>query len=263
VTQGEIENLLKEAEKRLEREPRLIEINSERVIFVGDTHGDLEASQIVIKKYLKPGNTIVFLGDYVDRGAHSAENINYLLSLKLQHPESLFLLMGNHEGPNLMPFQPADFWERLDRELYPAYAQALAKLPLVASTSNSIIALHGALPEVESLAEINKIVPGNREWRQITWGDWQEVEGYALGDDPWTGRPQFGRNYFEEVMSRFGKNVLIRSHQPGAAPVMYNKRCLTVFTSSAYYAVVPTRTIAIADLKKEIKTADDIVIETI
>jgi phosphoglycolate phosphatase-like HAD superfamily hydrolase len=32
----------------------LLEIkNAERVIFVGDTHGDLEASQKVIKNYLK------------------------------------------------------------------------------------------------------------------------------------------------------------------------------------------------------------------
>jgi len=48
---------------------RLVEIKrAKRVIFIGDTHGDLEASQKVIKDYLKEGNKIVFLGDYVDRG---------------------------------------------------------------------------------------------------------------------------------------------------------------------------------------------------
>ena len=61
------------------REPKLIEIKkvypvrqnvsngARKVIFVGDTQGDLEASQKVIKDYLKPGNKIVFLGNYVNR----------------------------------------------------------------------------------------------------------------------------------------------------------------------------------------------------
>ncbi len=54
---------------------KLIEIKkAKKVIFVGDTHGDLEASQKVIKDYLKPGNKIVFLGDYVDRGPYLREN---------------------------------------------------------------------------------------------------------------------------------------------------------------------------------------------
>jgi len=48
---------------------KLIEIKkAKKIIFVGDTHGDLDASQKVIKDYLKEGNKIVFLGDYVDRG---------------------------------------------------------------------------------------------------------------------------------------------------------------------------------------------------
>ncbi|PJA83945.1 MAG: serine/threonine protein phosphatase, partial [Candidatus Nealsonbacteria bacterium CG_4_9_14_3_um_filter_37_29] len=47
---------------------KLIEIKkAKKVIFVGDTHGDLEASQKIIKDYLKPENKFVFLGDYVDR----------------------------------------------------------------------------------------------------------------------------------------------------------------------------------------------------
>ena len=62
---------------------KLIEIKkAKKVIFVGDTHGDLEASQKVIKNYLKEGNIIVFLGDYVDRGSYSKENIDFLLEIK-------------------------------------------------------------------------------------------------------------------------------------------------------------------------------------
>jgi hypothetical protein len=41
---------------------------------------------------------------------------------------------------------------------------------------------------------------------------------------------------------------------------MFDKRCVTIFTSHAY---LPTRTIAIADLEKEIRTTEDMVLERI
>jgi hypothetical protein len=56
---------------------------------------------------------------------------------------------------------------------------------------------------------------------------------------------------------------LIRSHQPDAPPTMYGKRCLTIFTSSAYGHYVSERTIALIDLRKSVKTVDDIEIEIV
>ena len=64
-------------------------------------------------------------------------------------------------------------------------------------------------------------------------------------------------------MNRLGKNVLIRSHQPNIRPVIYDGRCLTIFTSNAYRSVASGRTVAIADLDREVKTVDDLIIETI
>jgi hypothetical protein len=263
MTREEIKELLNEAEKRFASEAKLIQLESGTVIFAGDTHGDLEATEKIIHRYLKPKNKLVFLGDYVDRGPASLENINFLLGQKIEHPHSLYLLMGNHEGRAVVSFHPADFWEGLDVELRQRYSEVLAGLPLAVSTPNGIIALHGALPNVSGLEDINKIKPGSAEWHQITWGDWQERAGKFLGIDPYTGRPQFGRSWFEEIMSHLGKNVLIRSHQPDALPTMYGKRCLTIFTSSAYRHYISERTIALVDLKKVVKSVDDIEIEII
>jgi hypothetical protein len=263
MTRGEIKELLNEAEKLFAEEANLIQLESGRVIFVGDTHGDFEATEKIVHGYLKPENKLVFLGDYVDRGPASLENINFLLRQKIEHPDSLFLLIGNHEGYAVVNFQPADFWEGLDAELRQRYSEVLSRLPLAVSTPNGIIALHGALPDVPGLEDINRIELGSIEWHQITWGDWQETEGEFLGIDPYTGRPQFGQGWFEEFMSRFGKNVLIRSHQPDAPPMMYGRRCLTIFTSSAYRYYAPERTIALVDLEREVKSVDDIRIETV
>jgi len=70
----------------------------------------------VVRRYLKRPNRIVFLGDYVDRGDFSEENIQYLLSLKLEHPDEIFLLAGNHEGFMVKELHPANFWRALSRE---------------------------------------------------------------------------------------------------------------------------------------------------
>jgi predicted phosphodiesterase len=263
VNREEIKELLNEAEKRFASEAKLIQLESGKIIFVGDTHGDFEATEKIIHRYLKSENKLVFLGDYVDRGPASLENINFLLGQKIEHPDSLYLLMGNHEGHALISFHPADFWEGLDAELRQRYSEVLSSLPLAMSTPNRIIALHGALPDVSGLEDISRIKPGSAEWHQITWGDWQEREGKYLGIDPYTGRPQFGRGWFEEIMSRLDKNVLIRSHQPDAPPTMYGKRCLTIFTSSAYKHYISERTIALVDLQREVKSVDDIEIEIV
>lgn len=241
------------------QEPKLIEIKkANKVIFVGDTHGDLEASQGVVKNYLKPGNKIIFLGDYVDREPYSKGNLDFLLKMKVKSPDQIYLLQGNHEGHRILKFSPADFWESLDKKDYEKYCSITEKFPL-AIVVDDIIALHGVLPDC-SKSELDQIKVGSKEWMQITWGDFVEEPGEYLGIDPFTGRPQFGRDWFLKLMERFDKKVLIRSHQPDAPQFMFGNRCLTIFTSSAY---ARERTIAIVDLLKEIKTAQDLEIQRI
>ena len=243
-------------------EPKLIEIKkAKKIIFVGDTHGDLEVSQKVIKDYLKTGNKIVFLGDYVDRGPFSRENLDFLLETKIKNPEKIYLLQGNHEGHRILPLFPADFWQSLSPEEYQEYSLIVERFSLVCVVKN-VIALHGALPNfkrrrpgLRRLEQVNEIKLGSEQWEQIVWGDFVDEPGENLGTDPFTGRPQFGRDYFLKLMKKFRKKVLIRSHDPRAPQFMFSDRCLTIFTSSAYPR---ERVIAILDFDKEVNTAKDL-----
>lgn len=243
----------------IEREPRLLRLPSQgKVVFVGDTHGDLDASQYVIHQFLKKPYRIAFLGDYVDRGEYSKENILYLLHLKREHPDEIFLLAGNHEGYMVKELYPANFWDSLSLRERDIYGLLFSKFPLAITSQNGILALHGGLPELNSLEEMDQIEWGDSNWDKIVWGDFVESDADILGD--WWGRPQFGRSYFGRMMERYQKQILVRSHQPNAPLLMFKKRCITIFTSKAY---LPIRTILIADLEKEIRTAEDIEIERI
>jgi len=248
------EDFFEEVGKIFEKEPRLIHLPSQgKVVFVGDTHGDLDAGQQIIRRYLKKPYRIVFLGDYVDRGDQSEENIHYLLEKKREHPEEIFLLAGNHEGYMVKELYPSNFWHSLSKKEREIYGLLFSKFPLGATSRNGILALHGGLPELKSLEEMNQIEWGDANWDKIVWGDFVESEADVLGD--WGGRPQLGRFYFERMMNQYQKQILVRSHQPHAPLLMFKKRCITIFTSNAY---LPIRTIMIADLEGEIRTAEDV-----
>jgi len=237
------------------------ETDAEKIVFVGDTHGDLDASQKIIENYLKPCNIIVFLGDYVDRGKNSRGNIDYLLAIKKKFPKQIYLLLGNHDAWNKCKCYPADFWENLDEKERKKYEKVFEKFPLVFSCGN-IIACHGGLPDLTGIEEINKIQEGDENWRLIIWGDFENVPGERIdtASSEMTGRPTFGRDYFERVMKSLGKEIMVRSHQPNIDEKMFDKMCVTIFTSSAYGR---KRVVAIADMKKEINSAEDLEIEEI
>ncbi len=213
---------------------RLVRLPSDRpVVFVGDTHGDREATERVLARFPVPEHTIVFLGDVVDRGPDSPGNLRLVLSETTAHPDAVHLLMGNHEAWRVAPFTPADFWESLSERDVARLSDALSALPLAAWHPAGVLALHGALPDVPSLETIDSVELGSEAWRAITWGDWAESKGGGLPTAGW-GRPSFGRAAFDRRMDQLGARILVRSHQPFAPTLLFDDRCLTLFTSCAY-----------------------------
>ena len=70
----------------------------ERIYAVGDIHGCYDKLQVLMEKIDIDFevDTLVFLGDYIDRGPQSFEVVAYLADLKKRYANTIFL-KGNHE----------------------------------------------------------------------------------------------------------------------------------------------------------------------
>lgn len=72
----------------------------QRLIAIGDIHGSYrELVQLIenVIKYNPQEDKLIFLGDYIDRGKDSKYVLDYLCKLREESPESIVLLLGNHE----------------------------------------------------------------------------------------------------------------------------------------------------------------------
>jgi len=70
------------------------------VIAIGDIHGNSNALDDLLEQVIpevRSGDTLVFLGDYIDRGPDSKGCIERILQLKRSSPFPVVTLMGNHE----------------------------------------------------------------------------------------------------------------------------------------------------------------------
>ena len=69
-----------------------------KIFAIGDIHGCYDRLKTLMDKIPidLSRDTLVFIGDYIDRGPNSVEVVEYLMKLKKRVPEVIFL-KGNHE----------------------------------------------------------------------------------------------------------------------------------------------------------------------
>lgn len=77
------------------RSARSTSVSDESATYViGDIHGCLQPLRRLLEKIApRPGDELVFIGDYIDRGPQSREVVEHLLGL----PYRCVFLLGNHE----------------------------------------------------------------------------------------------------------------------------------------------------------------------
>lgn len=214
------------ATRSFRQEPNLLQLN-DPITIVGDVHGQFYD----LVKLLEIGGSLenrkyLFLGDYVDRGAFSVECVLLLYALKLNYPQQIFLLRGNHECRQMTTFFNfrSECLHKYDLEVYERIMESFDCMPLACVVNKKFIALHGGIsPELRTLEDINRIQRTCEPPRQGIYCDilWSDPVDSADGRLSETYKVNDVRGcsvfYGAEAVSRFLKRndliSVIRAHE--------------------------------------------------
>ncbi|MHA1594772.1 MAG: serine/threonine protein phosphatase [Candidatus Baldrarchaeia archaeon] len=237
-------------------ETSLVEIDlRDWAVVAGDTHGDLYSTIDIIRLYLNNKDEceyLIFLGDYVDRGYYQVENIVLVLLLKLEFPERVILLRGNHEGPEANRYY--GFYDetcsRYGLEMYEEFSDLFAYLPYAVLINGEILGLHGGLAKgLETLDQIRKIPKGLIEPSQhdlafqILWNDPRDgLRGFAPSMRG-PGIYYFGEDVFDRFAERNGISMIVRAHEvfPRGYRFFFGGKVLSIFSARNYGIPVEAR----------------------
>jgi serine/threonine protein phosphatase 1 len=225
---GKISNKRGGAASSIKLRPMQIEMKPERPFYaIGDVHGCRDQMHAALNRVdddIEALNiddpTLVFLGDYIDRGPNSAQVLEELMQLSLSDPDAVICLMGNHErmmldfldnplkaGPRWLRFGgietlasfgiegvqsdglPEHLYEACE-ELWDALPEGtepwLRKLPLRWSSGN-LHCVHAALDPAMPILQQSQTVMlwGNENFIKTarTDGNWV-IHGHTVVDNP-------------------------------------------------------------------------------
>jgi serine/threonine-protein phosphatase 2B catalytic subunit len=94
------------------------------------------------------------LGDFVDRGSFSIEVLITLYAIKLNYPNTVYFLRGNHECRQLTSFFnfKDECLYKYDQELYDFCMDSFDLFPLSCIVNGKFIALHGGIsPDLKTV----------------------------------------------------------------------------------------------------------------
>ena len=228
-------------------EQNVIYINAPINVF-GDIHGQFsDMVHFLEMTGLPPTQQFLFMGDYVDRGVNSIEVCVLLFTLKIMFPNSINVLRGNHECPQINKLY--GFYTECE-ERFGSYAMLVFNkintvffaLPICAIINQKIFCVHGGIsPLINTISDINAInrfciIPENGILCDMLWSD-PSINNVNKWGESTRG---ISYTYNAEAINIFLTNnnlqLLCRAHQLGAEGYKFlnDNKLLTVFSAPNY-----------------------------
>jgi len=207
IAKKELSLLLPKIDRVFESEPAIFRINAEPMMIVGDIHGDMQALNFIIGKREEIGcKNILFLGDYVDRGTQGTEVLLRLFQLKLEDPEHIFLLRGNHETVEMNLYY--GFFEEIgsDQEFLFRLSLTYDKMPVAAVLSGHTFCVHGGINGTMSIDAITK-----EDSDPYLWNDPAKRPGFTPSPRGSTVK-EFGPDIVDGFLKTNNLKRIVRGH---------------------------------------------------
>jgi serine/threonine-protein phosphatase PP1 catalytic subunit len=224
-------------------EPQLLELKGP-IYICGDIHGQFDDLLKIFRNVgFPPKETILFMGDYVDRGEASLEVIALLFLLKLKYPRSLYLLRGNHECHTIN--RNYGFYEECQRkanlQVWRACNQVFTYLPVAALIEGKIFCVHGGLsPKLIDVKSINQIkkgtkIPDTGLLCDLMWADPGEHEGHFEQNDRGVS-VTFNQDVVNKFLNNNNIDLVCRAHQcvDEGYEFSFGHKLVTVFSAPNY-----------------------------
>lgn len=227
-------------------EPNILKLSAPLNVF-GDIHGQFsDMIHFLEMTGLPPDNKLLFMGDYVDRGQNSIEVCALLFAMKIMFPESIHILRGNHECPdvNVLYGLNSECEARFGNNaklVFNKINEVLCVLPLCAIINEKIFCVHGGIsPHLKTLDDINKInrygkIPDGGLMCDLMWSDpCQSPENWGINSRG------ISCTYNANSIIKFLKNnklqLLCRAHQLVSEGYKFfaNNKLITVFSAPNY-----------------------------
>ncbi|OQV12499.1 Serine/threonine-protein phosphatase 2B catalytic subunit 1 [Hypsibius exemplaris] len=222
--------IVQEATVIFRKEPNVVEITAptSTISVCGDVHGQFFD---LVKLFEVGGNPdtqrYLFLGDYVDRGYFAVECVLYLAAQKIHHPNTLYMLRGNHECRHLtehFTFR-AECLCKFSENFFNICMEMFDTLPLVALLNGQFFCVHGGIsPEVQTLSDVQKIdrfrePPAHGPLCDLLWSDPNSEFGNEKTNDFFVHNATRGCSYYFtypavcDFLNRNNLLSVIRAHE--------------------------------------------------
>jgi len=244
LPESDIKNICDKVRELFAKEDNVVSVSTP-VTIAGDIHGQFhDLLQLFITGGDFSNSKYLFLGDYVDRGRHSVQVITLLFLLKIEYPDKMILLRGNHEArcqTQVFGFYDECLMKYGDSKVWRLFMETFDYLPVAAVVDNKLFCCHGGLspsaPDIDSIQGLDRVkeLSDVGALADIAWSDPDEDH---LGWEPsprgagWT----FGEDVVEAWNMKNGLEILVRGHQMVDDGFCWNhsRQTLTLFSAPNY-----------------------------
>lgn len=265
VTSDTVVKLQQEITPLLQDEPMyyILPQSFSSTSIIGDLHGSYESLVKILKFFLNEQITsLVFLGDYVDRGDESVVTMLLLFAAKIAFPDRIILLRGNHETEDIN--YNHGFKEDLYRffnssqvtNIFERINAIFDYLSIAAVTPFGTLCIHGGIPSytiqplhLQTLNFLSKpySLPEfptddiNQAVYEILWNDPGEnqeklfipsIRGYLANN--------FSMRALSEFLQVNGLKRMIRAHEAsrGNFELLFDNLLIHIFSSEPYFGII-------------------------